>query len=79
MNMKEAKAKFRKEHPNLRVNGWDERDYELWGQLQSIGSYGLIAGNPQNPMISLRDVIGLLEENAESRFEKELRVQRCVR
>lgn len=71
MTLAQCKAAFRKEHPNLRVNGWDERDYLLWSQLHNLNHYGLVAADERNPMISLRDVTKLLERNAESRFEAE--------
>lgn len=68
MTLAEAKKQFRRKYPNLRVNGWDERDYHLWGQLQNLPSYGLVAGSGRNPMIALKDVIRLMEVNAEARF-----------
>jgi hypothetical protein len=71
MTLTEAKKEFRRQYPNLRVNGWDERDYHLLGQLSNLNSYGLIAGDSRNPMVALKDVIRLLEENAEKRFEAE--------
>jgi hypothetical protein len=69
--LEQYKAAFRRAHPNLRVNGWDERDYQLWGQLQNLNSYGLVAGSGRNPMVALKDVIALLERSAEARFEAE--------
>jgi hypothetical protein len=53
-----------------RPNGWDERDYRLWSSIQSLPSYGLVAGQTDNPMLSRKDVIRLLEEAAESREGK---------
>lgn len=49
-----------------KVNGWDERDYKLWSELQSLPNYGLIV--PRNPMVALSDVIKAMEEAAEKRF-----------
>jgi hypothetical protein len=51
------------------VNGWDERDYKLWGQLMSLPNYGLVAGRRDNPLLALKDVIKLLEKAAEKRFD----------
>lgn len=50
-------------------NGWDERDYKLWSAIRSLPSYGLVAEDVSNPMISSRDVIKLLELAAEERFK----------
>ena len=50
------------------VNGWDERDYELWSKIQSLPSYGLVAGRADNPMISRKEAVRLLEQAAEKRF-----------
>ena len=52
-----------------RINGWDERDYQLWSDIQSLPSYGLIA--PNDRMISFNKVVKLLELHAEKRFEKD--------
>lgn len=71
MTLAQAKAGFLREHPNLRANGWDERDYQLWGQLQELPSYGLVACNTRNKMVALQDVVALLGRNAEARFEQE--------
>jgi hypothetical protein len=71
MTLTEAKREFCSAYPNLRVNGWDERDYDLWGKLQSLPSWGLIAGDVNDPMISRKHVIALLEEAAEARFEQD--------
>lgn len=71
VTLAQYKAQFRREHPNLRVNGWDERDYQLWSQVTNLSSYGLVAGDARNPMISRADVIALLRSNAEARFENE--------
>ena len=38
-----------------RINGWDERDYQLWSDIQSLPSYGLIA--PNDRMISFNKVV----------------------
>lgn len=53
-----------------RVNGWDERDYKLWSSIQQLPSYGLIANNADNPMVSRQAVIKLLEKAAEERFQR---------
>lgn len=50
-----------------RINGWDERDYRLWSELRSLPSYGLVAGDSQNPMVARKDVEKLLEAAAEKR------------
>jgi len=55
---------------NIRINGWDERDYSLWSELQSLPSYGLVAGDSKNPMLARRDVERLLQQAAENRFNK---------
>lgn len=73
MTLTEAKRQSRCEHPNLRVNGWDERDYELWSQVRQLSSYGLVAGDTDNPMVSRKDVIAIIERIAEERFEREWR------
>jgi hypothetical protein len=52
----------------MKVNGWDERDYRLWSQIQSLPSYGLVGGRADNPMIALKDVVGLLESAANLRY-----------
>lgn len=72
-SLAKARRDFRLKYPNLRVNGWDERDYELWGKIQSLPSYGLIAGDENNPMISRKEVIKILENQAEARFEEKWR------
>lgn len=54
-----------------RTNGWDERDYKLWSQIQSLPSYGLVAGSSDNPMLARKDIVRLLEEAAEKRFADE--------
>lgn len=51
-----------------RINGWDERDYKLWSELQSLPHYGLVAGRANNPMLSRKDVVRLLEDAAKKRF-----------
>jgi hypothetical protein len=67
-----AKREFRAQHPNLRTNGWDERDYELWSALQCLPSYGLIAGGDgSDRMVSRKAVEKLLRIAAEKRFEEE--------
>lgn len=54
--------------PPSRVNGWDERDYKLWSEIQSLPSFGLVAGQADNPMLSRKDVVRILEQAAEKRF-----------
>lgn len=56
--------------PNIRVNGWDERDYELWSDLMQLPSYGLIANDADDPMLSRRQVIALVEKRARERYGK---------
>jgi hypothetical protein len=51
-----------------RINGWDERDYKLWSEIRSLPSYGLVAGNSDNPMLARKEVLMLLELAAEERF-----------
>ena len=55
---------------NIRTNDWDERDYKLWSEIQSLPSYGLVAGQADNPMLARKDVVRLLEEAAEKRVSK---------
>lgn len=71
VTLAQTKADFRRKHPNLRTNGWDTRDYELWSQLHGLKSYSLVAGSDRNPMIALADVVSLLRMNAEKRFKTE--------
>lgn len=54
--------------PENPPNGWDERDYKLWSEIQSLPSFGLVGGRSDNPMLARKDVIGLLEKAAEGRF-----------
>ncbi len=54
MTLVQRKAKFREQHQNLRVNGWDERDYLLWSQ------WFFYDGNKHN---NRRIVIPTLEGN----------------
>lgn len=54
-----------------RVRGWDERDYMLWSELMQLPSYGLIANDRENPMLSRKEVIKLLEQAAEKRFDED--------
>ena len=56
-----------------KINGWDERDYKLWSEIQSLPSYGIIAGCPDNPMLSRKDVFKLLEKAAEERARIDVR------
>lgn len=49
-------------------NGWDARDYKLWSALRQLPSYGLIAKDRDNPMLSRKQVEALLEKHAEDRF-----------
>ena len=49
------------------TNGWDERDYKFWSQLQSLPSYGLVAGKG-NKLIALNEVEKLLKENGLEQF-----------
>lgn len=51
-----------------RVNGWDQRDYELWSALRRLPSYGLISGNLDDPMVSLKDAIECIERQARKRY-----------
>jgi hypothetical protein len=53
-----------------RVNGWDERDYKLWSAIQSLSSYGLVAGQSDNPMLARKDVVKLLERAAKGEERK---------
>jgi hypothetical protein len=52
-----------------RINGWDERDYKLWSAIRCLPSYGLVSKNPNNPMLSRKDVLRLIEIAANRRFE----------
>lgn len=49
-------------------NGWDKRDYELWSAIRQLSSYGLIAKDSDNPMLSRKEVLALLESYAEERY-----------
>jgi hypothetical protein len=51
--------------------GWDDRDYRIWSDLHVLQSYGPIVGDVDNPTISRRDVIRLLERAAKRRFANE--------
>ena len=57
------------------VKGWDERDYKLWSELQNLPSFGLVAGNPINPLIARDAVVQLMKKLAAAR-EKELEGRR---
>lgn len=69
VSLEASKRKFRRDNPNLRVNGWDERDYALSSQVRQLLSYGLIANGDY--MISKNAVLKLLDEAAEARFKAE--------
>jgi hypothetical protein len=69
MTLLSARAAFRRAHPNLRTDGWDTRDYELWSAVNQLPSYGLIA--PDDVMVSRKQVIELIKKAAEERFEQE--------
>jgi hypothetical protein len=49
----------------MSAEGWDERDYRLWSELQQLPSWGLIA--PNDHCISLKQVVALMEEQAKER------------
>jgi hypothetical protein len=49
-------------------NGWDRRDSELWTEIHQLPSYGLVAGDKDNPMLARKEVIALIEAQAEKRF-----------
>lgn len=53
-----------------RINGWDERDAKLWSAINTLPSYGLVGGDYQNPMLSRKEVIRLLESAALERYGK---------
>jgi hypothetical protein len=57
-----------------KINGWDERDYKLWSEIQSLPSYGLVAGRADNPMLARKDVVRILEEAAKRRFDDEHKI-----
>jgi hypothetical protein len=46
---------------------WAERKYELWSRIMQLPSYGLIANNKDNPMLSRQDVIKALDESREEK------------
>lgn len=50
--------------------GWDDRDSDLWSALRQLPSYGLIAGDKENPMISRKEVIALMERAAKERGQR---------
>ena len=54
-----------------RVPGWDLRDYELWSAIMNLPSYGLIADDKNNPMLSRKEVLELLRNAARVRMEQE--------
>ena len=55
--------------PNLRTNGWDERDYKLWSALGVLPSYGRMNG--VDHLISLHQVEAVIRKHAEDRYAKE--------
>lgn len=55
---------------SAKINGWDERDYRLLGQIRQLPSYGIIAGNSENCLLSRVEVLRLLESAAEERAKK---------
>jgi hypothetical protein len=59
------KAKNALRHKGLHVPEWTEEVqaamYHVWGRIMSLPSYGLIAGQKDNPMLSRKDVIEALE------------------
>ena len=48
--------------------GWDERDYSLWAAINSLPSYGLIAGDASNPLLSRKEVLEAIGHEAEKRL-----------
>lgn len=76
MTLAAAKNEFQRMHPNLPVNGWDERDSRFWGQLMGLPSYGLIANDQNNPMISRKEVMAIIAANAETRFREDWSTRR---
>jgi len=50
--------------------GWDERDYRLWSDIHVLPSFGLVAGDINNPMLARKDVLKLLEKAAKERRAK---------
>jgi hypothetical protein len=53
----------------LRPYGWDERDYKLWSEIQSLPSFGIISDSVRNWMISFKDVERCMETAAKKRGE----------
>ena len=72
MTLSEAKKEFRKTYPNIRVNGWDERDYSLWSAVQQLPSYGIVftSSRGDDVMVSRNSVIELIKKAAEARLER---------
>lgn len=59
-------------------NGWDERDDKLWSAICQLASYGIIAGDRDDRMISQKQVLALLEDAAEARYGETWK-ERCKR
>ena len=55
----------------MSVNGWDERDLKLWSAIRQLPSYGLIGSDCEDPMLSRKQVLGLLETHAVERFNRD--------
>jgi len=53
------------------TKGWDERDYRLWSEIQALRSFGLVAGDPKNPMLAFKDVERCMKEQAQKRANDE--------
>jgi hypothetical protein len=51
----------------MSLPAWDERDYLLWSAIRQLPSYGLIADDAANPLISRKEVLSLLESIAKKR------------
>lgn len=57
--------------------GWDERDYRLWSEIQQLPSYGLHC--PNDHMISLNDVVRVMEEQASLRLSQQITDRKAKR
>lgn len=57
----------------MACQGWDERDYRLWSELQQLPSYGL-NGKGSDCLISRQEVVELMASLAEKRFSQKGKV-----
>jgi hypothetical protein len=67
---KESAVKMEVPWSGREKNGWDERDYQLWSAIMNLPSYGLIADDVDNPMLSRKALFKLMSDIAGKRFLK---------